>query len=57
MPTQRPRRDGGVIKVIFGKVIFLLGLGMLSGRVLDEARVKKCVTVMLMFSGAALILR
>lgn len=34
-----------------------LGLGMLSGRVLDEARVKKCVTVMLMFSGAALILR
>ena len=34
-----------------------LGLGMLGGRVLDEARVKKCVTVMLMFSGAALILR
>ena len=34
-----------------------LGLGMLGGRVLDEARVKKCVTVMLMLSGAALILR
>lgn len=34
-----------------------LGLGMLSGRVLDEARVKKCVTAMLMLSGAALILR
>ncbi len=38
-------------------VIFLLGLEMLSARVLDEVRVKKCVTVMLMFSGAALILR
>lgn len=34
-----------------------LGLGILGGRVLDEARVKKCVTVMLMLSGAALILR
>ena len=34
-----------------------LGLGTLGGRVLDEARVKKCVTVMLMLSGAALILR
>ena len=34
-----------------------LGLGMLGGRVLNEARVKKCVTVMLMLSGAALILR
>lgn len=34
-----------------------LGLGMLGSRVLDEARVKKCVTVMLMLSGAALILR
>jgi hypothetical protein len=32
-----------------------LGLGVLSSRVLDEARVKKCVTVMLMLSGAALI--
>ncbi|MCI9577641.1 MAG: sulfite exporter TauE/SafE family protein [Oscillibacter sp.] len=32
-----------------------LGLGILSSRVLDEARVKKCVTVMLMLSGAALI--
>lgn len=32
-----------------------LGLGILSSRVLDEARVKKCVTVLLMLSGAALI--
>ncbi len=33
-----------------------LGLGMLSGRVLDEKLVRKCVTVMLTLSGAALIL-
>ena len=48
--------DAGVIKVIFGTVIVLLGLGMLSGRVLDEKLVRKCVTVMLTLSGAALIL-
>ena len=48
--------DAGVIKVIFGTVIVLLGLEMLSGRVLDEKLVRKCVTVMLTLSGAALIL-